>query len=266
MPYIEVEAGVRVFVQDWGKGKPIVLVHGWPSSHRIFEAQTVALTRIGFRVITLDLRGFGRSDTPWHGNDYDTWANDLQTVIARLDLQDVTLAGYSMGGAISMHYVATSQDPRVTKLALMGAAVPKLMADAETPHGLPPEAFDGMLAGIAANRAEFFSAFMPNMFAQEASEAYTRWFEGIVMEASPHATIRGLEEARDRDLRSEVGAIAIPTRIFHGVHDQVVPYPFAEEQQRLIPGAELVSFEESGHGLFYDEASKLSEELAAFAE
>ena len=112
----------RKLVFHRGEGKPIVLVHGWPSSHLIFEYQMVALAERGYRVVGLDLRGFGQSDKPWHDNDFDTWATDLGAVIAALDLRDATLAGYSMGGAIAMHYAATRQEQRVTKLALLAAA------------------------------------------------------------------------------------------------------------------------------------------------
>lgn len=264
-PYVEVEPGVRVFVQDWGEGKPIVLLHGWPSSHSIFEAQTIALVRRGYRVVGIDLRGFGESDKPWRGNDYDTWASDLGTVFAEMNLTDITLAGYSMGGAIAMHHVATSQDPRVSRLALIAAAGPKSVAGPDTPHGLPAEVFEGMLQGIATDRPGFFGAFMPSLFAQDVTDSYIRWFESVVLAASPYATLRGLEEARDRDLRPELDAIRIPTRIFHGMHDQVVPFPFAEEQRDRIAGAELVPFENSGHAIFHDEAGRLSDELAAFA-
>ena len=150
--YVEVAPGVRLFVQDWGphSGKPIVLLHGWPSNHLIFETQSVALARRGYRVVAIDMRGFGQSDQPWDGNDYDTWASDIGAVLAALDLREVTLAGYSMGGAIVMHYVATHHDNRVARLALLAAAGPCLLVKPDNPQGLPPQVFDGILQGIAA--------------------------------------------------------------------------------------------------------------------
>jgi pimeloyl-ACP methyl ester carboxylesterase len=262
---VEVSGGVRLFVQDWGSGKPIVLVHGWPSSHDIFEAQALGLARRGYRVVALDLRGFGRSDQPWEGNDYDTWAKDIGAVLTDLDLRDVTLAGYSMGGAIALHYVATSQDSRVTKLALIAAAAPRLIAGADNPHGLPTDSFDGIIQGVLAERPGFFNAFIPNLFATTPSAAYLAWFERLVLRASLHATVRGAEEGRDRDLRPELGSIKTPTRIFHGIQDQLVPIALGKELQRSIAGATLVPFEQSGHGLFLDERDRLTDELAAFA-
>ena len=239
-------------------------MHGWPSNHLIFEAQSVALARRGYRVVAIDMRGFGQSDQPWDGNDYDTWASDIGAVLAALDLREVTLAGYSMGGAIAMHYVATHHDNRVTRLALLATAGPCLLVKPDNPQGLPPQVFDGILQGIAADRPAFFSAYIPNLFVHPVSAAYGRWFEDVVLAASPYATLRGIEEGRDRDLRHELAAIRIPTRIFHGVKDQVVPFAFAEMQQRLIAGATLVRFEQSGHGLFLDEKDKLTDELAKF--
>jgi len=266
MPWVEVEPGVQLYVQDWGEGKTIVLVHGWPSSQAIFEYQSLTLAQRGYRVVSIDQRGFGASDKPWHGNDYDTWADDLGKVLQKLDLQDVALAGYSMGGAVAMHYAATRRDRRVTKLVLLAAAGPALVEGPDYPHGLPREMFEGIIQGVIADRAAFFHDFIPNLFHTPVSPAYAAWFERLVLAASPWATLRGAEEGRDRDLRSELGSISIPTRIMHGVHDFVVPFQLAEaEQRRLIPGATLVPFENSGHGLFVDERDKLVDELAAFA-
>lgn len=265
LPWIDVGRGVRLHVQDWGEGKPIVLVHGWPSSHRIFERQMLALADRGYRAIGIDQRGFGLSDKPWQGNDYDTWARDVVTVVEALGLHDVTLAGYSMGGAIALHAVAATRSPRISRLALISAAAPRLVQGPDNPWGLPPEAFDGMLQAILADRAAFFNAFIPGMFHTPISAEYHAWFTGLVLGASLRATVRGLEEARDRDLRADLATIDIPTTIIHGVHDTVVPFGLAEEQQRSIAGATLVPFEQSGHGIFVDEPDRLTDELARIA-
>jgi len=263
--WVDVDRGVRLRVTDWGSGKPIVMVHGWPSSHRIFERQLLGLASRGYRAIGIDLRGFGESDTPWDGNDYDTWARDLGAVIGSLGLRDVTLVGYSMGGAISAHYLATARHSRVRRLVLVAAALPRLIWSEDNPNGMPLEMFEGMLQGILADRSGFFAAFTPSMFHRPVSDAYAGWFNTIVTSGSLRATIRGLEEARDRDLREELTGIDVATTIIHGVHDQVVPFAFAEQQQRLIVGSTLVPFEDSGHGLFADEADRLTNELARIA-
>jgi pimeloyl-ACP methyl ester carboxylesterase len=265
MATVDVGHGVRLFVQDWGTGKPIVFIHGWPFSHRQFEYQMVPLALRGFRVVGVDLRGFGYSDKPWTGHDYDTWAADVARVLAAFDLRDVTLAGFNMGGAIAMHYAATLNDPRVTRLALLAAAGPSLAQRPDHPRGVPREQLDGMVRTEALDRARFKRQFGAQLFHKEVSAELARWLERIGLEASARASLRGLEELRDRDLRGELRGIRVPVRIFHGVHDQVVPFALGEEQAQLIRGATLVRFEDSGHALFYEERDKLTEELARFA-
>lgn len=267
MPRIEVSPGVQLYVQDWGEGRPMVLVHGWPLSHRSFEYQMVPLVQRGYRVVALDLRGFGWSDKPWEGNDFDTWAHDVGEVIRALDLNHVTLAAFSTGGAVAMHYVATAGDPRVTKLALLAAAGPCMTARPDNPKGIPPQVFDEFVQADLADRARFKHDFGAAFFHHPVSPELARWFEDMGMEVSAWASVRALEELRDRDLRPEMGRIRIPTRIFHGVHDRVVPFALgAEEQQRTIAGSTVVRFENSGHALFYEERDKLTEELARFAD
>ncbi|MDM7939738.1 MAG: alpha/beta hydrolase [Methanothrix sp.] len=262
--FIEVDPDVRLYVQDWGSGRPFVFIHGWPLSHKVFEYQMVPLSRAGYRAIGIDLRGFGQSDKPWQGNDYDTWAQDIRKVIEKLDLQDVLLAGFSMGGAIAMHYAALQKDTRVTRLALMGAAGPLFSKRADNPHGTPLEEIEEKLAAAYRDRSKLARDLGMVNFHTTASPQFYGWLEGIRMEASPHATVRGLEELGDRDLRGELKDIEIPTKIFHGVHDQVVPFQLAEELHRLIKDSVIVPFRNSGHGLFYDERDKLNNELAQF--
>jgi non-heme chloroperoxidase len=135
----------------------------------------------------------------------------------------------------------------------------------DNPLGAPPEYFDGIIQGISADRANFLAEFVPSLFHTAPSTAIAGWIAGLGMNASMRATVRGLEEARDRDLRPGLSAIRIPTLIMHGIHDQVVPFAFAEEQQRLIAGSTLVPFQNSSHALFYEEQDRLNDELAAFA-
>ncbi len=262
--FIEVEPRVRLFVQDWGAGVPIVFIHGWPLNHKIFKYQMVPLIRAGHRVIGIDLRGFGQSDKPQQGNDYDTWADDVRKIIKTLGLHNVLLAGFSMGGAIAMHYAAMNNDPRVTKLALIGAAGPLFSKRPDNPNGISLEEIEGLINVALTDRPKLAHDLGAVNFHTPASSEFYRWLEDIRMEASLRATVRGLEELRDRDLRSELKNIRIPTRIFHGVHDQVVPFQLAEEQHRLIKNSLIVPFCNSGHGLFYDERDKLNEELALF--
>jgi pimeloyl-ACP methyl ester carboxylesterase len=266
MPMVNVAKDVNLYVQDWGKGKPIVLIHGWPLSHRMWEYQAAGIVNHGYRVVAVDLRGYGYSDKPWEGNDYDTWANDIGKVIKDRNLRDVTLAGFSMGGAIVMHYAATTNDSRISKLALLAAAGPCLIKKADNPGGIPRQTWDKFLQTEAEDRAKFKHEFNKLFFNKPVSQELNHWLEGIGMQVDAHASLRGLEELGDRDLREEVSAIKVPTRIFHGVKDKIVPFALAEEQKKLIKDAEIVRFENSGHGMFKDESDKLFEELIRFHE
>ncbi len=259
MPRITVAKNVDLYVQDWGAGKTIVFIHGWPFDHRIFEYQMMALAKKDCRVVAIDLRGFGDSDKPWEGNDYDTWAIDVGKVIAHLILRDVTVAGFSMGGAIAAHYVARRIDTRISKLALIAA--PVLSAP-------PPEdkqRWDEHIKSILSDRPKFMHGHIKDTMNKAASPEYVEWLASMGRKASLRGCIRGAEELRNRDLRPALGNIRIPTRFFHGVMDKIAPISLAESQVGLIRGATLVRFEDSGHALFWDEKDKLVDELDKFA-
>jgi pimeloyl-ACP methyl ester carboxylesterase len=265
MGYIKVEPHVKVFVQVEGEGKPIVLVHGWGLSHDMWKRHVPYLKERGYKVVVLDLRGFGNSTKPVAGYSYDTWANDLEKVITKLDLQGVTLVGYSIGGAIAMHYASTRDDLRVTKLALVAAAGPCMTWDWGNPWGKPREFWDGLIDVIrsqppeAAYQQFFATTFLP--VSPTASEWPYQWLYDIGASASPQALIGGLEEMRDQNLKQELANIRVNTRIFHGIWDILVPYALAKDQQNLIMGAIKRPFLWSGHGLFFEEERKLSQEL-----
>ncbi|MCL1977872.1 MAG: alpha/beta hydrolase [Candidatus Bathyarchaeota archaeon] len=266
MPMVNVAKDVNLYVQDWGKGKPIVLIHGWPLSHRMWEYQASGIVNHGYRVVAIDLRGYGYSDKPWEGNDYDTWASDIGKVIKDRNLHDVTLVGFSMGGAIAMHYVATTNDSRISKLALLAAAGPCLIKKTDNPQGIPRQIWDGFLQAEIQDRAKFKHEFNKSFFNKPVSQELNHWFEAIGMQADAHASLQGLEELGAHDLRTEISTIKIPTRSFHGLKDKIVPFAMAEEQKKLIKGLEIVKFENSGHGMFIDEDDKLFEELLLFHE
>ena len=264
--YIEVEPGVYNYVQDWGEGRPLLLIHGWPLSHRMFDAQSAELPKRGIRVITYDLRGFGRSSKTWNGLDYDAWANDVDKIIEALDLSDVTLAGFSMGGAIAMHYVATKRDWKVSKLALCAAAGPSFIARDGFPQGVPKEVAQGIIDMEKSDPARSKREFGKSFFSTPVSEEIARWYDSIGMEAPPRSTIRGMEELRDRDLRGEMKNIGIPTRIFHGINDKIVPFALGEWQRDNIEGSVLVKFDKGGHAFAYEEMDKFNDEMERFVK
>lgn len=265
MSYVEVEPGIKIFVQDWGSGKPIVFIHGWPLSHKMFEYQFTQLPKHGYRCIGIDLRGYGQSDKPWGDYNYDVFADDVKKVLDALDLRDVTLAGFSMGGAVTIHYMARHAGDRVAKVALLGAAGPCLTKKPDFPQGLDNAGYDNFIKACYSDRAQMNADFGNATFYTPLSPKLSDWFTNLGMEASPHATAMCVVALRDSDLRSDLAAIGVPTAIFHGTHDQVAPFGItAEVMNKGIEGSKLIRFENSGHGLFYDEKDKLNEELMRF--
>lgn len=265
MPYVEVEPGVRIFVQDWGTGKAIAFIHGWPLSHEMFEYQFTQLPQHGYRCIGIDLRGYGKSDKPWSDYSFDIMADDVKKVLEALNLSDITLVGFSMGGAISVRYMGRYNGAYVAKLALLGAATPCLTKKPDFPQGLEREPYDNFIKACYTDRAKMNADFGKITFYKPLSPELSNWFTNMGMIASPHATVRGAIALRDSDLRSDLAKITVPTAIFHGIHDRVAPFEItAKVNHAGIKESQLICFEESGHGLFYDEKDKLNEELMRF--
>ncbi len=265
--YIEVEPGVKIFAQVEGKGKPksIVLIHGWALTHDMWKLQVPYLQQHDYQVVAIDLRGFGASDKPPAGYSYHTWANDVETVIKKLDLQHITLVGYSIGGAIAMYYAATRAKPGIEKLTLVAAAGPYMTWDLNRPldnvWGHTVGFWDALIFLVNCGRGgyafqQFYESAFPKMDAQDV-----QWLKDMLASASPQAMIGGLEEIRNKDLRKDVSKISVQTRVFGGVVDPLVRYGLVEEQHHLIKDAKLTTFWRSGHCLFFEEADKLKHEL-----
>lgn len=267
MTRIEAREGVDLFVQDWGSGTPIVFVHGWPLTHRMFEYQFIQLPREGIRCIGMDLRGYGQSSKPWSEYDFDMFADDLRTVLDELDVEDVTLAGFSTGGGIVTRYMSRHNEEHVGKLALLGAASPVLTKKSDFPDGIDEAVLTELVEGCYHDRAKVSSEFTELMFHSEPSQELKDWCQNMSMESSAQAMADTLETVRDADLRSDLENISVPTLICHGIHDQICPFEVtAEKLHDGIANAELVRFNQSGHALFYEEKEKLNQELTEFSK
>ncbi|MCZ8514013.1 alpha/beta hydrolase [Paenibacillus filicis] len=259
--YVEVERGVKVYVEDTGYGRPVVLIHGWPVNHRMFEYQLSQLPKYGFRCITPDLRGFGRSDCPWAGYGYDRLADDIRAVVDALRLPSYALAGFSVGGAIAIRYMSRHQDPRVSQLLLLGAAAPSFTQRQDFPYGMKPEEVDAFLAMNDKDRPLMLEMFGELFFASKVSAPFKQWFHGLGLEAFSHGTAAVLLSLRNEDLRPDLPRIRVPATIFHGTLDRICPFPLALLMNQGIAGSRLLRFEHSGHGLFYDELELFNERL-----
>ncbi|MBY0479450.1 MAG: alpha/beta hydrolase [Chitinophagaceae bacterium] len=266
--YIEVEKNVKLHVTDLGEGKTVVLIHGWPLSDAMYEYQYHDLVQKRFRVVGITLRGFGKSDKPYGKYDYDVYADDIKVVLDKLDIKDATLGGFSMGGAIAIHYVAKYNAAHISKLALFGAAAPVWTKRADYPFGFSKEDVNGLIQLSMTNRPQLLENFGKIFGATETalSIGLGNWLGGINFEASSYATTQSLIALRETDLRSELSKIKIPAAIFHGVKDKICEFALAEQMQKGIKNSYIVRFENSGHGLFLEELEKFNAELVSFIQ
>lgn len=228
--YIEVEKNVFLHIRDWGHGKPIVFIPGWPLGHEMFEYQFTQLPQQGYRCVGISMRGFGKSSKQWSEYNYDVFADDLKSVLDALDLREITLAGFSMGGAIALHYMSRHRGKRVAKLALCGAAAPSFTKRPDFPFGTEPGAVDKLIELCHADRGRLNGEFGKLFFRSEnaVSPELGQWFHNLGMEASPHATAACLAVLRDADLREDMTKVEVPTVIFHGSHDKICPFNLGE--------------------------------------
>lgn len=265
--YIEVEKNVRLHVTDLGNGKPIVLIHGWPLSDAMYEYQYQYLVQKGFRVIGITLRGFGKSDKPYGKYNFDVFSDDIKIVLEKLKIQNAVLGGFSMGGAVVIHYVTKYNAAHVSKLALFGAAAPSWKQRDNSPFGVSETAGANLINQTLTQRQDLIAGFGSAFPAKEGniSKNVEKWLESINLEASPYATTQSMNALLDLDLRPVLAKINIPVAIFHGTQDKLCPFPLAEELHKGIKNSYIVKFEQSGHALFVEEATKFNQELEKFA-
>lgn len=263
---------VKLFYQDIGSGKPVILIHGWPLSHRMWEYQLNELPKHNIRVIAYDRRGFGMSSQPWEGYDYDTFASDLRAIIEELELTDVTLVGFSMGGGEVARYLSKyNTDGRVKKAMLVSAVTPYLLKTEDNPNGVPQEQFTGMQEQLEDDRAHFLADFGKmfygvNLFSHPVSPEILQNDMTVAMQAAGYATIKSMQAWSSTDFRADVSGITIPTVIIHGKEDKTVPPEVsADETAKLLPSARYITYDDAPHGLFYTHKNQLNEDIIAFA-
>jgi len=270
MPYIKKNAenssSVNIFFEDLGTGKPVVLIHGWPVSHEMWEYQVNTLVNAGYRCIAYDRRGFGQSDRPWHSYDYDTLAADLHEVITALNLTDVTLIGFSMGGGEVVRYLGKYGSSRVTKAVLISSVVPLLLKTEDHQEGVPLEVFDGMVAGLQNDRPAFLAEFGRQFFSADdqnkpVSQEIQNWMHQLAIVASPRATTECVRSFSETNFRTDLSVITIPVLIIHGNDDKIVPINITSDvTSSLLPNSEYHVIEGASHGVFLthkDEINKL---------
>ncbi len=266
--YVRVEPTVKIYVEDINpKGdKTILFIHGWPANHNLFEYQFNELPKMGFRCIGLDIRGFGNSDKPFIGYSYNRLADDIRCVVDTLKLNNFTLGGHSVGGAIAIRYMARYNGYGVCKLALFGAAAPSVTIRPDFPYGLPKEDVTKLIKGTYTDRPKMLQDFGDIFFFQHTTAPFSDWFFNLGLQAAGYSTAEVATTFRDESLFSDIKTILAPTLILHGVHDKVCLFPLAIALNKGIKNSKLVPFENSGHGLFWEEKDKFNKELISFIE
>jgi non-heme chloroperoxidase len=266
--YIEVAENVRLHVTDVGNGRPVVLIHGFPLSDEMYEYQYEALAKAGFRTIGITMRGFGHSDKPGEGYNYDTYADDIKTILDQLHLENVVLGGFSMGGAIVIHYMNRHQAAHVGKLALFAPAAPCWTKQPDFPYGyFTKQDINGLITLGSVNRPALYEEFGKLFTATSTSvpAGIGAWLGTINFQASGFAVQQMLTVLRDADERQSLKTIKVNTLILQGRQDKIVSYELAEQVQKAIPNSKLIPFENSGHALFVEELDKFNKELIEFA-
>ena len=274
MPTIQVatEANhpVELHYEDYGSGKPVVLIHGWPLSGRSWEAQVPALIGAGHRVITYDRRGFGASSQPWAGYDYDTFAADLDALLTQLDLSGVALVGFSMGGGEVARYIAKFGASRVAKAVFASAVPPYLYKSTDNPEGgLDDATIAGFEAGIKSDRMAFLDTFTENFFTangkMQVSESQRVYARIIAAFASPKGTLDCVGAFGRTDFRADLAKITVPTLVIHGDSDAIVPFEVSGARtHKAIAGSHLSLIKGGPHGINLSHAAEFNQALLDF--
>lgn len=267
---IEKGSSVQLAYHDYGSGQAIILIHGWPLSHAMWEHQIPFLVNQGYRVIAYDRRGFGESSKPWNGYDYNHFAKDLNDLIESLELENVILVGFSMGGGEVARYIGKYGVKRIAKAVLVSSVVPFMLKTEDNPSAVDLSVFEGMKEGIAKDRPGFFKEFGKNFVNLEknkdrVSQAQVDFNWSVACAASRKATLDCVDAFGKTDFRKDCEAFSIPTLVIHGDDDAIVPVEVSgKKAAELIDGAEMKLIEGAPHGLTFTHKEELNAALVHF--
>jgi non-heme chloroperoxidase len=271
MPRLKTTANpsTDLYYVDLGSGQPVVLIHGWLMSHRVWESQITALTDAGYRCIAYDRRGFGDSGKPAGGYDYDSFASDLNDLMTQLDVRDAVLVGFSMGGGEVARFIARYGTQRVAKAALISSVTPFLLKTSDNPGGVDKAVFDGMIEGVKKNRVEFLEQFFPVYYNFEPNTgvsadllSFSKW---MAYAASPLGSVQCITAFGTTDFRADLKKITVPTLVAHGDADHIVPFEISGKlAHEQIKGSRLEVIKGAPHGFAATHGERLSELLLDF--
>jgi non-heme chloroperoxidase len=274
MPYVTVgkenSGNIELYYEDHGSGKPVVLIHGYPLSGASWEKQAPVLLNAGYRVITYDRRGFGRSSQPTEGYNYDTFVEDLQQLILQLKLQDFTLVGFSMGGGEIARYFGKYGSKGASKAVIIGGVPPFLLKTGDNPEGVDASVFEGIQKAVAADRYAFFTEFFKNFYntdlllGKRVSEQVVQASWNIAAGASATASLACVPTWHE-DFRGDLARVDVPTLVIHGDDDRIVPITAAGlRTAKLIKGARLLVVKGGPHCITWTHAEEVNAELLSF--
>ncbi|MFZ3581132.1 alpha/beta fold hydrolase [Loktanella sp. DJP18] len=270
MPMIETRDGTSLQVNDWGQGQPVVLIHGWPLNADSWEYQSVKLAEAGYRVVAYDRRGFGRSEQPFGGYDYDTLSDDLADVIAALHLKDAVIAGFSMGGGEVSRYMSRHGGKDVSKAMLISWVAPYMLKTDDNPDGVDASVFEDMKAGLRDDRQGFLQDFFKvftgeGFFTGGVSDAARLWMWGMAMTASPKATLDCVDAFGTTDFRPDMAHFNVPTLIVHGDADKIVPIDGSgAKAAKMIADATYKVYDGAPHALTATHKDQLVDDMLVF--
>lgn len=270
MPFITVQDGTQIYYKDWGAGQPVVFSHGWPLTADAWDPQMVFLASDGYRCIAHDRRGHGRSSQPWLGNEMDTYADDLAALVRTLDLHDAVHIGHSTGGGEVVRYLGRHGTTRAARAVLIGAVPPLMLQTSENPGGLPMSVFDGIRAGVLADRSQFFMDLTLPFYGYNREGANVSqgvrdsfWLQG--MQAGLKSALDCIKAFSETDFTADLKKIDIPTLFLHGSDDQIVPIgASALLAAKLVQDASLKVYPGLSHGMCTVNADLINSDLLAF--
>ncbi len=270
MTTITTRDGNALHVKQWGSGRPVILMHGWPLSADSWDDQAMAIADAGMSAIAYDRRGFGHSDQPWTGYDYDTLADDLADVMKATNAADASIVGFSMGGGEVARYMSRHDGKGVKQAALVSSVVPFMLKTGDNPKGTPQSTFDKMAEKMKADRAHFFAGFFKDFYGvgvsdKSVSDEVVAWSCRVSMMAGLKPTLACAAAFATTDFRPDLSAFKVPTLIIHGVEDKTVPIDAAGRAAAAgIKGSQLLEYEGAPHGLFATHKDRFTGDLLKF--
>ena len=271
MPYVSARDGTQLYVKQLGTGRPVILIHGWPLSADSWDPQMIALAENGYRAIAYDRRGFGRSDQPPAGYDYDTFADDLAAVAEATGATDhAALVGFSMGGGEVVRYMARHRGRGVSQAVLVSSVVPYLLKTDDNPHGVEQSTFDGMDEGMRKDFRGFFKDFFKTfygigMLSHPVGEAQLEWAWMTSQMAGQYATLQAAKAFAATDFRPDLVHLTVPVLVIHGTGDDIVPIKATSRAVAdAVPTARLVEYPGEPHAVFATRQDRLTADLIDF--